>query len=191
MLDSPSPQSLSRHPLGETPAPSLCRVLKKVVSLCDMARILAIDYGRKRTGLAVTDILQITPGGLGTVPTHQLMDFLADYLGREPVERIIVGHPRQMNYEESESMRYIRPFLGQLSRAFPNMPVELVDERFTSQLAQRTIREAGIGRIRRQSDKSLVDEVSAVILLQSYLASRESSGGIQLPDFLTTNSKKR
>lgn len=156
-----------------------------------MARILAIDYGRKRTGLAVTDTLQITPGGLGTIPTHTLLDFLRDYLGKEQVERIIVGHPRQMNHEESESMRYIRPFLSQLSKAFPHIPVELVDERFTSTLAQRTIREAGIGKMRRQSDKGLVDEVSAVIILQSYLASRDGLGSIGLPEMSFTNNKKR
>lgn len=138
-----------------------------------MARILAIDYGRKRCGLAVTDILQITPGGLGTVPTAQLMTFLGDYLRREQVERILVGMPRQMNGEESESVRYIRPFTRCLAEAYPSIPVELVDERFTSKMAQRTILEAGIGRERRRTDKGLIDEVSAVILLQAYMDSRQ------------------
>lgn len=134
-----------------------------------MARLLAIDYGRKRCGLAVTDILQIVPGGLATVRTHELLPYLQTYLVQEEVERIIVGYPRQMNGEESQSMEYIRPFLGQLAKLFPTIPVDLVDERFTSTLAQRTIREAGIGKQRRQTDKGLVDEVSAVIILQTYM----------------------
>lgn len=136
-----------------------------------MARLLAIDYGRKRCGLAVTDILQIVPGGLATVRTHELLPYLQTYLAQEEVERIIVGYPRQMNGEESQSMEYIRPFLTQLEKLFPSIPVILVDERFTSTLAQRTIREAGIGKQRRQTDKGLVDEVSAVIILQTYMQS--------------------
>lgn len=143
-----------------------------------MARLLAIDYGRKRCGLAVTDILQITPGGLTTVPTHELMAYLETYLAREAVERILVGHPRQMNHLESESMTYIRPFVAKLAKRFPDIPIEYVDERFTSTLAQRAIREAGIGKQRRQTDRGLVDEVSAVILLQSYLAARDGLGDL-------------
>ncbi len=135
-----------------------------------MGRLLAIDYGRKRCGIAVTDVLQITPGGLGTVRTHELMPFLMDYVQREPVERILIGLPRQMNGEDSESMVYIRPFVAQLTKRLPDIPVEYVDERFTSRLAERTIREAGIGKQRRQQDKGLVDEVSAVIILQTYMA---------------------
>ncbi len=146
-----------------------------------MARLLAIDYGRKRCGLAVTDPLQITPGGLGTVRTHELLPFLLDYVAREAVERILIGMPRQMNNQESESMRYIRPFVAQLQQALPEMPIAFVDERFTSLLAQRTIREAGISKQRRAQDKGLVDEVSAVILLQSYMASRDGLGSIHLP----------
>jgi len=134
----------------------------------DMGRILAIDYGRKRTGLAVTDPLKIIPGGLTTVPTHTLLDFLRDYVSREPVERFVLGLPRRMNYEESESMTYIRPFAVKLAQAFPSIPITYVDERFTSRMAQRTILEAGIGKMKRR-DKALVDEVSAVIILQSYL----------------------
>lgn len=135
-----------------------------------MGRLLAIDYGRKRCGIAVTDVLQITPGGLGTVRTHELMPFLMDYVQREPVEHILIGLPRQMNGEDSESMVYIRPFVAQLTKRLPDIPVEYVDERFTSRLAERTIREAGIGKQRRQQDKGLVDEVSAVIILQTYMA---------------------
>ena len=135
-----------------------------------MARLLAIDYGRKRCGLAVTDILQITPGGLATVRTHELIDYLKNYIAKEPVERFIIGLPMNLNGKESESMTYLRPFLKQLEEAIPNIPVTMVDERFTSTLAQRTIIEAGIGKQRRREDKGLVDEVSAVIILQTYMS---------------------
>lgn len=138
-----------------------------------MGRILAIDYGQKRCGVAATDPLQITPGGLGCIPTHQLLGFITDYCSKESVERIILGYPRQMNNEESASMKYIRPFVGRLRQALPDIPVEYQDERFTSRLAQRAIREAGIGKRRREQDKGLVDEVSAVIILQSYLEQRD------------------
>lgn len=135
-----------------------------------MARLLAIDYGRKRCGLAVTDILQITPGGLATVRTHELIDYLKNYIAKEPVERFIIGLPMNLNGKESESMTYLRPFLKQLEKVIPNIPVTMVDERFTSTLAQRTIIEAGIGKQRRREDKGLVDEVSAVIILQTYMS---------------------
>ena len=135
-----------------------------------MARLLAIDYGRKRCGLAVTDILQITPGGLATVRTHELIDYLKNYIAKEPVERFIIGLPMNLNGKESESMTYLRPFLKQLEKAIPIIPVTMVDERFTSTLAQRTIIEAGIGKQRRREDKGLVDEVSAVIILQTYMS---------------------
>ena len=135
-----------------------------------MARLLAIDYGRKRCGLAVTDLLQITPGGLATVRTHELIDYLKNYIAKEPVERFIIGLPMNLNGKESESMTYLRPFLKQLEKAIPNIPVTMVDERFTSTLAQRTIIEAGIGKQRRREDKGLVDEVSAVIILQTYMS---------------------
>ena len=135
-----------------------------------MARLLAIDYGRKRCGLAVTDILQITPGGLATVRTHELIDYLKNYIAKEPVERFIIGLPMNLNGKESESMTYLRPFLKQLEKSITNIPVTMVDERFTSTLAQRTIIEAGIGKQRRREDKGLVDEVSAVIILQTYMS---------------------
>lgn len=134
-----------------------------------MGRLLAIDYGRKRCGIAVTDPLQITPGAVGTVRTCDLMDWLADYLSREEVELILLGEPRQMNGQESEFMTYIKPFVRQLEARFPHLPIKFVDERFTSVLAQRSIREAGVGRKRRQEDKGLVDAVSAVIILQTYM----------------------
>lgn len=136
-----------------------------------MARLLAIDYGKKRTGLAVSDEMQIIAGGLTTVPTTELIDFLLGYVSREPVERIIVGLPKQMNNEPSENMRRITPFVNRLRKVLPDIPVELHDERFTSVLAQRTIIEAGIKKMARRN-KELVDEVSATIILQSYMESK-------------------
>lgn len=136
-----------------------------------MARLLAIDYGKKRTGLAVSDEMQIIAGGLTTVPTTELLDFLLGYVSREPVERIIVGLPKQMNNEPSENMRRITPFVNRLRKVLPDVPVEFHDERFTSVLAQRTIIEAGIKKMARRN-KELVDEVSATIILQSYMESK-------------------
>ena len=104
-----------------------------------MSRILAIDYGKKRTGIAVTDPMQIIANGLTTVPTHTLMDFLMNYVQKEQVERIIIGHPKQMNNEDSENMKNIVPFMNQLKKKMPQMPVELVDERFTSVLAHQAM----------------------------------------------------
>lgn len=136
-----------------------------------MARLLAIDYGKKRTGLAVSDEMQMIAGGLTTVPTTELLDFLIGYVSREPVERIIVGLPKQMNNEPSENMRRITPFVNRLRKVLPDIPVEFHDERFTSVLAQRTIIEAGIKKMARRN-KELVDEVSATIILQSYMESK-------------------
>ena len=136
-----------------------------------MARILAIDYGTKRTGLAVTDPLQITPGALDTVPTHQLLNYLADYLGREEVETIVLGKPTQMDATPSATWQTIQALAKKLRQLYPQIHLEYVDERFTSVLAQQTIREAGIGKQRRRQDKGLVDRVSATIILQSYLES--------------------
>lgn len=135
-------------------------------------RILSIDYGRKRTGIAVTDPLQIIANGLTTVPTHQLEQFLADYFKKEQVERVVVGMPRQMNGEMSESWKYIEPFLNRFRKLYPDMPIEMVDERFTSVLAHQTILASGVGKQRRQTDKGMVDEISATIILQSYLESK-------------------
>ena len=142
-----------------------------------MARIIAIDYGRKRTGLAVTDPLQIIANGLTTVPTHQLETFLTDYVRKEQVERIVVGLPKQMNGQMSESWQYIEPFLNRLRKVMPNMPVEMVDERFTSVLAHQAILQSGVGKQRRREDKGMVDEISATIILQSYLESRRLTPG--------------
>ena len=136
-----------------------------------MSRILAIDYGRKRTGLAVSDVMQIIANGLATVSTHELLDFIIDYTRRESVERIIIGLPKQMNSEVSESMKYIEPFVRNLKKRLPEMSVEFVDERFTSVLAHRTMLEAGLKKKDRQN-KALVDEISATIILQTYLESK-------------------
>ncbi|WP_329905607.1 Holliday junction resolvase RuvX [Porphyromonas pogonae] len=136
-----------------------------------MGRILSIDYGRKRCGIAVTDVLQIVPGGLATVSTHTLPDFLREYFAKEPVDKVVLGHPKQMNFEDSESMKYIKPFVNWFEKTFPTIPIIMLDERFTSKIAQRAIIDAGIKKERRQKDKGLVDEVSAVILLQSYMES--------------------
>lgn len=138
-----------------------------------MARLLAIDYGKKRTGLAVSDEMQIIAGGLTTVPTTGLLDYILDYIKREQVERIVVGLPKQMNNEPSENMRRVEPFVNRLRKLLPDIPVEYHDERFTSVLAQRTIIEAGIKKMARRN-KELVDEVSATIILQSYMESRRN-----------------
>ena len=142
-----------------------------IVFLQRMSRILAIDYGRKRSGIAVTDILQLIPNGLTTIPSHQLLQFVSDYVNKEPVERILIGLPKQMNNEASENMKYIEPFVRSLQKQLPNIPIEYVDERFTSVMAHRTMLEAGLKKKDRQN-KALVDEISATIILQTYLDSK-------------------
>ncbi len=137
-----------------------------------MGRILAIDYGFKRTGIAVTDILRIVPGGLKTVATHELQAFLADYFSKEPVDIVVVGYPTNMNGEESASMQQIRPFVNKLKKLYPDKDIVMVDERFTSVLAQKAILESGIGKMARRN-KALVDEISATIILESYMNSAE------------------
>ncbi|MEG0948111.1 MAG: Holliday junction resolvase RuvX [Bacteroidales bacterium] len=135
-----------------------------------MGRILSIDYGRKRTGIAVTDPMKIIANGLTTVPSGTLITFLKEYMIKEPVERIVVGLPKQMNNELSENWKYIEPFLKNLQKTFPDIPVEMVDERFTSVLAHQAMRDGGLKKKARQN-KELVDEISATIILQSYLES--------------------
>lgn len=136
-----------------------------------MARIFAIDYGKKRTGLAVTDPLQIIANGLTTVETPRLEAFIMDYISRESVERIVVGKPTQTNGEDSENMRRIEPFVNHLRKVLPNIPVEYYDERFTSVLAHQAMLDGGLKKKDRQN-KALVDEISACIILQSYMESR-------------------
>ena len=142
-----------------------------------MARILAIDYGKKRPGLAVTDELQIIAGGLTTVSTPELLDYILGYVKKEPVELIVVGLPKQMDNTPSENMCRIRPFVNRLRKLLPEIPVEFHDERFTSVLAHQAILASGIGKMARRN-KELVDEVSATIILQSYMESRRMRGGM-------------
>lgn len=137
-----------------------------------MSRILAIDYGKKRTGVAVTDVLQIIANGLTTVPTHQLLDFILNYVEKEPVERIVVGYPKQMNNRDSENMSRIVPFVNRLKKMLPHIPIEWVDERFTSVLAHQAMIDGGLKKKDRQN-KALVDEISATIILQTYLESKK------------------
>lgn len=136
-----------------------------------MGRLLAIDYGRRRTGIAVTDTMQIVANGLTTVATHQLLTFLKQYTTKEPVDRIVVGLPKQMNNQPSESMRHIEPFLRQLAKELPQIPVDMYDERFTSVLAHRAMLDGGMKKTARR-DKAIVDEISATIILNDYLESR-------------------
>ena len=135
-----------------------------------MARILSIDYGKKRTGLAVTDPLQIIPGGLATVLTSDLFDYLKAYVAHESVERIIIGEPKQPNGQPSENMARVQEFVNRWRRAVPSVPIEFYDERFTSVLAHKAI-DRGL-RKKARRDKALVDEISATIILQDYMSSR-------------------
>ena len=130
-----------------------------------MGRILAIDYGQKRVGLAVSDPLQIIANKLTTVRTHDLMDFLSNYFSSEQVDVVVVGYPVTLQNEASESVRYINPFLKQFQKKFPDIKLEQFDERFTSKMAFQTMIDAGLKRKDRQ-DKALVDAVSATIILQ-------------------------
>lgn len=137
-----------------------------------MGRILAIDFGVKRTGLAVSDPLRIIAGALETVETKQLESYIAQYCSQNDVSTIVVGKPSQMNGTPSETMRYIEPLVGRLRHAYPDKEIVLHDERYTSVMAQRTIRESGIGKMARR-DKALVDKVAATIILQSYMDSAQ------------------
>ena len=136
-----------------------------------MPRILSIDYGKRRTGLAVTDPLQIIAGGLATVSTSTLYDYLVAYMAKESVERIVIGKPIQPNGQPSENLARVEQFVNRWRKAQPSVPIEYVDERFTSVLAHRAMLEGGLKKKARQ-DKALVDEISATIILQSSLESR-------------------
>lgn len=137
-----------------------------------MGRIVSIDYGKKRTGIAVTDELQLIANALCTVPTKDILTFLQDYTAKEPVELFLVGKAVQMDSTDSESARYIEPFVRQLAKTFPDIPIDRMDERFTSKMAFQTMIDAGLHRKARQN-KALVDALSATILLQSYMESRK------------------
>lgn len=136
-----------------------------------MARLLSIDYGAKRTGLAVTDPLQIVPNGLCTVATKDLLKFLQDYVKREPVERFVVGLPKQTNGQDSENLARVKSFVGQLQKALPDIPVTWFDERYTSVMAHQAMLDAGLHKKARQN-KALVDEISATIILRDYMTYR-------------------
>jgi putative Holliday junction resolvase len=136
-----------------------------------MGRILAIDYGQKRIGIAVTDPLQIAANGLATVGVHEIFDYLIQYIAKEQVDKFVVGLPTQMNGSESGSMQYIRPFTKALQQKFPQIEIVFVDERFTSVLAHKTMLEAGLKKKDRQN-KALADKISATIILQTYLESK-------------------
>ena len=137
-------------------------------------RVLSVDYGKKRTGLAVTDPLQIVAGGLVTVATSDLMRFITEYCQKEEVETIVFGEPSQPNGQPSENLNRVRTFVGQLKKNMPDINIEWYDERFTSVLAHRTMIDAGLRKKARQN-KELVDEISATIILQDYLEAKRNS----------------
>ncbi len=134
-----------------------------------MSRILAIDYGKKRCGLAVSDPMRIIAGGLTTVASHELVKFLKDYVAKEDVGVIVVGEPHKLNGVESETMTYIRPFLSQLRKALPEMKIEMVDERFTTKIAQQAMIDGGVSKKNRNNKNGLVDMVSATVILETYM----------------------
>lgn len=136
-------------------------------------RILSIDYGKKRTGLAVTDPLQIIAGGLGTVETSVLYEYIEAYIQREQVERIVIGKPMQPNGQPCENMVRVENFYNRWRKAHPEIPIEYYDERFTSVLAHRAMIDGGVKKKTRRENKGLVDEISATIILQDYLQSRK------------------
>ncbi len=136
-----------------------------------MSRLLSIDYGKKRTGIAVSDPLQIIANGLTTVESSKLFEFLEDYLKKEEVESIIVGLPKQMNGQPSENMKRIEPFVNRLKKLYPKINIEYFDERFTSKLAHQAMIDGGLKKQDRRN-KELVDEISATIILQGYMESR-------------------
>ena len=137
-----------------------------------MARILSVDYGKKRTGIAVTDPLQIIASGLTTVDTKDLFDFLSQYIQQEEVERIVIGRPIQMNAEPSENLARVENFVGRWRRAMPEIPIDYYDERFTSVIAHRVLLDSGTKKKTRRENKGLVDEISATIILQDYMNSK-------------------
>lgn len=133
-----------------------------------MGRILALDIGRKRTGIAMTDPLQIIASPLETIPTHKVIDYLTELFRKEAIDILVVGYPRQMNNTLSEAVNYIKPVINSIKKRFPEMPVELADERFTSKMAMQAMIDGGMKKKDRQ-EKSNVDKISAAIILQSYM----------------------
>lgn len=137
-----------------------------------MPRILSIDYGQKRTGIAVTDEMQIIASGLTTIPSATAIPFLKEYFSKEKVEAVLIGEPKQMNGQPSESASIIKGFVTHFSNHFPDIPVIRMDERFTSKMAFQTMIDSGMSKKKRQ-DKGLIDEISATIMLQDYLARKK------------------
>jgi putative Holliday junction resolvase len=152
--------------------PLFLLILTLHLKLFYLDRIMAIDYGVKRTGIAVTDPMKIIASGLQTVATHQIFDFLKDYFQKENVSEIVVGYPRKLNNQPSESVKYINPFIKKLERIYPGKKIVLVDERFTSKIAFQSMIEAGLKKKQRQK-KELIDQISAALILQGYLESRK------------------
>lgn len=139
-----------------------------------MARILSIDYGKKRTGLAVTDSLQIIANGLATVSTSSLIDYLKDYIAKEPVERIVIGRPTQPDGRPSENLVRVEQFVNRWRKLVPNIPIEYYDERFTSVIAHQVVIDSGVKKKVRKENKGLIDEISATIILQDYMQYKHS-----------------
>ena len=139
-----------------------------------MTRILSIDYGKKRTGLAVTDSLQIIANGLATVSTSSLIDYLKDYIAKEPVERIVIGRPTQPDGRPSENLARVEQFVNRWRKLVPNIPIEYYDERFTSVIAHQVVIDSGVKKKVRKENKGLIDEISATIILQDYMQYRHS-----------------
>ena len=139
-----------------------------------MSRILAIDYGKKRIGLAVTDPGQIIANRLTTIPTHTIWEFLKEYFIKEKVELVVVGYPKQMNNEPSDSVRFINPFLKKFQKTYPEIKLDIFDERFTSKIAFQTMIDAGLKKQKRK-DKAMVDAISATIILQGYLEKKRNT----------------
>ena len=137
-----------------------------------MSRIVSVDYGKKRTGIAVTDPLKIIANGLVTVPTSELFEFLNSYVRKEEVERIVIGRPLQLNGTPSENFARVQQFVNRWKKAMPAIPIEYFDERFTSAIAHQAIIAGGVKKKTRRNDKGLVDEVSATIILQDYMKSK-------------------
>ena len=140
-----------------------------------MGRLLALDVGRKRTGIAVTDVLRIVPGGLGFQPTSQIPAWLQGYCAKEEVDQIIIGLPKQADYSDSESSKYIEPLIRRLKKLFPEIPILRYDERYTTVMAQRAMIEGGMKKSKRRI-KGVADEVSAVIILRDYMESKAYEG---------------
>lgn len=137
-----------------------------------MGRILAIDYGKKRTGLAVTDPLRIIANGLATIPTSDIFDYLTQYVAKEPVDQLVIGKPIQPNGQPSENLARVENFVNRWRKLHPEMPIDYYDERFTSVIAHQAMIAGGVKKKTRREDKALVDEISATIILQDYMMSK-------------------